>query len=183
MVVVVLKNAVAPAQPVAARAVTKPARKLPAKNIPRPEQAPKENRKPTEGAAKDPEGNRKPSKGAAAVQKNGRKKLVCTLSTVLSARSKVQHLCSALASNTSAALASLLIGPALCINLLLCSRRCQAACGLTEKPKPLIEDIDKFDGDNQLALVDYVEDIYTFYKTAQVTVGSSFASLSQASLF
>lgn len=124
------KNAVAPAQPVAARAVTKPARKLPAKNIPRPEQAPKENRKPTEGAAKDPEGNRKPSEGAAAVQKNGRKKLVCTLSTVLSARSK-------------------------------------AACGLTEKPKPLIEDIDKFDGDNQLALVDYVEDIYTFYKTAQ----------------
>ncbi|KAG0518623.1 hypothetical protein BDA96_09G191900 [Sorghum bicolor] len=131
------KNAVAPAQPVAARGVTKPARKVPAKNIPRPEQEnrkpsegaaknPEGNRKPLEGAAKNPEGNRKPSEGA----KNGRKKLVCTLSTVLSARSK-------------------------------------AACGLTEKPKPLIEDIDKSDGDNQFALVDYVEDIYTFYKTAQ----------------
>ncbi|XP_066362348.1 cyclin-B1-5-like [Miscanthus floridulus] len=128
------KNAVAPAQPVAARAVTKPARKVPAKNIPRPEQAPKENRKPSEGGAKHPEGNRKLSEGAAGssrfVQKDGRKKHVYTLSTVLSARSK-------------------------------------AARGLTEKPKPLIEDIDKFDGDNQLALVDYVEDIYTFYKTTQ----------------
>jgi G2/mitotic-specific cyclin-B, other len=60
--------------------------------------------------------------------------------------------------------------------VLLCSRRRQAACGLTEKPKEPIEDIDKFDGDNQLALVDYVEDIYTFYKTAQVTAGSSSAS-------
>jgi hypothetical protein len=76
----------------------------------------------------------------------------------------------------------LLIGSALCINLLLCSRRCQAACGLTEKPKPLIEDIDKSDGDNQFALVDYVEDIYTFYKTAQVTVGSSLANLFSSKL-
>nr|ACF81644.1 unknown [Zea mays] len=77
--------AVAPAQPVAARAVTKPARKVTTKNVPRP------------GAGQAP----------------------------------------------------------------------KAACGLTEKPKEPIEDIDKFDGDNQLALVDYVEDIYTFYKTAQ----------------
>ena len=94
--VVVLQNTVAPAQPVAARAVTKPARKVPAKNIPRPEQAPKENRKPSEGGAKHPEGNRKLSEGAAGssrfVQKDGRKKHVYTLSTVLSARSKVQHL-------------------------------------------------------------------------------------------
>lgn len=116
--------AVAPAQPVAARAVTKPARKVTTKNVPRPGagQAPKENKKPSaEGAA---------AGSGRSVQKNRRKKPACTLSTVLSARSK-------------------------------------AACGLTEKPKEPIEDIDKFDGDNQLALVDYVEDIYTFYKTAQ----------------
>ena len=33
----------------------------------------------------------------------------------------------------------------------------------------MIEDIDKLDGDNQLAVVDYVEDIYKFYKIAEVT--------------
>nr|AAA20238.1 cyclin IbZm [Zea mays] len=113
--------AVAPAQPVAARAVTKPARKVTTKNVPRPGagQAPKENKKPSaEGAA---------AASGRSVQKNRRKKPACTLSTVLSARSK-------------------------------------AACPVTEKPKEPIEDIDKFDGDNQLALVDYVEDIYTFYR-------------------
>ena len=33
----------------------------------------------------------------------------------------------------------------------------------------MIEDIDKLDVNNQLAVVEYVEDIYTFYRTAQVT--------------
>jgi len=33
----------------------------------------------------------------------------------------------------------------------------------------VIEDIDKLDVNNQLAVVEYVEDIYTFYRTAQVT--------------
>uniref|UniRef100_A0A0A9CJF0 Cyc1 n=1 Tax=Arundo donax TaxID=35708 RepID=A0A0A9CJF0_ARUDO len=45
--------------------------------------------------------------------------------------------------------------------------RSNFASGLTEKPKELIKDIDKLDVDNQLAVVDYVEDIYTFYKAAQ----------------
>jgi cyclin B len=33
----------------------------------------------------------------------------------------------------------------------------------------VIEDIDKLDANNELAVVDYIEDIYTFYKAAQVT--------------
>ncbi|XP_062180654.1 cyclin-B1-5-like isoform X1 [Phragmites australis] len=45
--------------------------------------------------------------------------------------------------------------------------RSKHASGLTGKPKELIEDIDKLDGDNQLAVIDYVEDIYKFYKAAQ----------------
>ena len=32
----------------------------------------------------------------------------------------------------------------------------------------LLEDIDKLDGDNELAVVDYIEDIYTYYKASQV---------------
>uniref|UniRef100_A0A0A9C476 Uncharacterized protein n=1 Tax=Arundo donax TaxID=35708 RepID=A0A0A9C476_ARUDO len=32
----------------------------------------------------------------------------------------------------------------------------------------LVEDIDKLDGDNQLAVVEYVEDIYTFYKASEL---------------
>ncbi|XP_062231739.1 cyclin-B1-5-like [Phragmites australis] len=121
---VLTKNAVAPAHPVPARAAPKPTRKAPTKPVPRPEQAIKittgseENRKPSEGAA-----------GSSSAH-NSRKKVVSTLTTVLTARSKF-------------------------------------ASGLTEKPKEIIEDIDRLDGDNQLAVVDYVEDIYTFYKTAQ----------------
>lgn len=90
---VVLQNAVAPpAKPVAARAIPKPAKKAPAKPAPRPQQqAPKistssdENSKPSEGA---------PSSSSNSGQKNSRKKVVCTLTTVLTARSKVsiQHL-------------------------------------------------------------------------------------------
>ncbi|KAF8715925.1 hypothetical protein HU200_026888 [Digitaria exilis] len=120
------KNAVEPAKPVAARAVPKPVKKVPAKPAPRPkQQAPKistssdENSKPSEGA---------PSSSNNSVQKNSRKKVVCTLTTVLTARSKT-------------------------------------ACGLNQKE--LIEDIDKLDGNNQLAMVDYVEDIYKFYKAAE----------------
>ncbi|XP_051226359.1 cyclin-B1-1 [Lolium perenne] len=33
--------------------------------------------------------------------------------------------------------------------------------------REVIQDIDKLDGDNQLAVVDYIEDIYTFYKVAE----------------
>ncbi|KAF6157581.1 hypothetical protein GIB67_037154 [Kingdonia uniflora] len=41
------------------------------------------------------------------------------------------------------------------------------ACGLTGKPKNPIVDIDAADVDNQLAAVEYVEDIYKFYKLAE----------------
>ncbi|KAF8751309.1 hypothetical protein HU200_012189 [Digitaria exilis] len=47
------------------------------------------------------------------------------------------------------------------------SARSKAACGITDKLRQVIEDIDKLDVNNELAVVDYVEDIYTFYKTAQ----------------
>ncbi|CAO2197237.1 unnamed protein product [Urochloa humidicola] len=47
------------------------------------------------------------------------------------------------------------------------SARSKAACGITDKPQQLIEDIDKFDVNNELAVVEYIEDIYAFYKTAQ----------------
>ncbi|KNA09497.1 hypothetical protein SOVF_152720 [Spinacia oleracea] len=45
--------------------------------------------------------------------------------------------------------------------------RSKAACGLTNKPKEPIVDIDASDVDNELAVVEYVEDIYTFYKIAE----------------
>lgn len=64
----------------------------------------------------------------SSVRKYSRKKVVTTLSHVLSARSKF-------------------------------------AAGITEEP--VIQDIDKLDGDNQLAVVDYIEDIYKFYKVAE----------------
>ncbi|OAY80169.1 Cyclin-B1-1 [Ananas comosus] len=38
--------------------------------------------------------------------------------------------------------------------------RSKDACGLTGKPKELVQDIDVSDADDQLAVVDYVEDIY-----------------------
>jgi len=46
---------------------------------------------------------------------------------------------------------------------------CQAACGIADKPRQVIEDIDKLDVNDELAVVEYIEDIYTFYKIAQVT--------------
>ncbi|KAJ4951272.1 hypothetical protein NE237_028104 [Protea cynaroides] len=42
--------------------------------------------------------------------------------------------------------------------------RSKVACGLTNKPKESIVDIDAADVDDQLSVVEYVEDIYQFYK-------------------
>lgn len=42
----------------------------------------------------------------------------------------------------------------------------QAACGIT-KPKEQIVDIDADDLNNDLAVVEYIEDMYTFYKSAE----------------
>lgn len=44
----------------------------------------------------------------------------------------------------------------------------KAACGLSHKPKVQIVDIDATDVNNELAVLEYVEDIYTFYKIAEV---------------
>ncbi|KAG8085984.1 hypothetical protein GUJ93_ZPchr0010g9540 [Zizania palustris] len=99
----------------------KPARKL----VPCPENAIKVSTGTGAGE------NKKPSEGTgSSAHKYSRKKVVNTLTSVLTARSK--H-----------------------------------ACGLTERPKELVEDIDKLDGDNELAVVDYIEDLYKFYRTAQ----------------
>lgn len=46
----------------------------------------------------------------------------------------------------------------------------QAACRLINKPKDLISDIDVTDIDNELAVVEYVDDIYKFYKLTEVTI-------------
>ncbi|XP_030463621.2 G2/mitotic-specific cyclin S13-7-like isoform X2 [Syzygium oleosum] len=45
--------------------------------------------------------------------------------------------------------------------------RSKAACGLTNKPKEQIVDIDAGDAHNELAAFEYIEDIYTFYKEAE----------------
>ncbi|KAK6942142.1 Cyclin, C-terminal domain [Dillenia turbinata] len=45
--------------------------------------------------------------------------------------------------------------------------RSKAACGLTNRPKEQIIDIDAADADNELAVVEYVEDMYIFYKLAE----------------
>nr|XP_023919243.1 G2/mitotic-specific cyclin S13-7-like [Quercus suber]POF01853.1 g2/mitotic-specific cyclin s13-6 [Quercus suber] len=45
--------------------------------------------------------------------------------------------------------------------------RSKAACGLTNKPKEQIIDIDAEDVGNDLAAVEYVEDIYKFYKLVE----------------
>ncbi|KAB1227448.1 G2/mitotic-specific cyclin-1 [Morella rubra] len=45
--------------------------------------------------------------------------------------------------------------------------RSKAACGLTNKPKDPIENIDAADVDNELAAVEYVDDMYKFYKHAE----------------
>ncbi|OIV92541.1 hypothetical protein TanjilG_02304 [Lupinus angustifolius] len=45
--------------------------------------------------------------------------------------------------------------------------RSKAACGLTKKPKEQIVDIDAGDSGNELAAVEYIEDMYKFYKLAE----------------
>ncbi|MCD7472864.1 Cyclin-B1-1 [Datura stramonium] len=45
--------------------------------------------------------------------------------------------------------------------------RSKAACGLTNRPKNEIVNIDAADVDNHLAAVEYVEDIYSFYKLTE----------------
>lgn len=45
--------------------------------------------------------------------------------------------------------------------------RSKAACGLSNKPRSQIVDIDAADIDNHLAGVEYVEDIYKFYKLTE----------------
>ncbi|KAL1822233.1 hypothetical protein DCAR_0310321 [Daucus carota subsp. sativus] len=45
--------------------------------------------------------------------------------------------------------------------------RSKAACGLTKKPKVQIVDIDAADANNELAAVEYVEDMYKFYKLVE----------------
>lgn len=45
--------------------------------------------------------------------------------------------------------------------------RSKAVCGLNNKPKAQIVDIDAADATNELAAVEYVEDMYKFYKEAE----------------
>ncbi|XP_059300235.1 G2/mitotic-specific cyclin S13-7-like isoform X3 [Lycium ferocissimum] len=45
--------------------------------------------------------------------------------------------------------------------------RSKAACGVSNKPKLQIADIDTADVDNHLAAVEYVEDLYKFYKLTE----------------
>ncbi|OMO53900.1 hypothetical protein CCACVL1_28253 [Corchorus capsularis] len=45
--------------------------------------------------------------------------------------------------------------------------RSKAACGIAKKPKEDIVDIDAVDANNDLAGVEYVEDIYKFYKSVE----------------
>ncbi|KAK6244355.1 hypothetical protein QUC31_010764 [Theobroma cacao] len=45
--------------------------------------------------------------------------------------------------------------------------RSKAACGISNKPKEEIVDIDAADANNDLAGVEYVEDIYKFYKSVE----------------
>ncbi|XP_028761439.1 G2/mitotic-specific cyclin S13-7 [Neltuma alba] len=45
--------------------------------------------------------------------------------------------------------------------------RSKAACGVTNKPKEQIVDIDAADTGNELAAVEYIEDIYKFYKLVE----------------
>ena len=52
---------------------------------------------------------------------------------------------------------------------LSCDVILQAACGITNKPKEQIIDIDASDVDNELAAVEYIDDIYKFYKLVEVS--------------
>jgi len=46
--------------------------------------------------------------------------------------------------------------------------RSKAASGITDKPSKPVPDIDASDVSDQLAVVDYIEDIYNFYKLSEV---------------
>lgn len=102
------------------------------------------------------------------------RKMVPTLTSVLTARSKVydqlKHL------YCIHALAAI----HLCTITLIVSSK--VACGLVDKPKELVDDIDAADAEDQLAVVDYIEDIYKFYRSAEVCVSlrsSSHVGISQ----
>ncbi|XP_020114739.1 cyclin-B1-1-like [Ananas comosus] len=65
----------------------------------------------------------------------------------------------------------------------LIAARSKDACGLTGKPKELVQDIDASDADDQLAVVDYVEDIYLFYKLAEVRIFSRITAFIRLYIF
>ncbi|TVU34727.1 hypothetical protein EJB05_16575 [Eragrostis curvula] len=122
-----VKNAIKQNAAIAPAAAARPAprvpKKAPAKPPPPPEHV-------IEISSDSDESRLQSESSASSVRKVSRKKVINTLTSVLSARSKV-------------------------------------AGGITDKPPQLIEDIDKLDGDNELAVVDYIEDIYKFYKIAE----------------
>ncbi|XP_062207174.1 cyclin-B1-1-like isoform X2 [Phragmites australis] len=116
-----IKNAaIAPAA--VARPAPRPARKAPAKPPP-PERV-------IEISSDSDESKTQSESSASSVRKCSRKKVINTLTSVMSERSKF-------------------------------------ACGITDKARQVIEDIDKLDGDNELAVVDYIDDIYKYYKIAE----------------
>lgn len=53
--------------------------------------------------------------------------------------------------------------------IITCSIVLQAACGVTKKPKEQIVDIDAADANNELAAVEYIDDMYKFYKLLEVS--------------
>ncbi|OMO67546.1 hypothetical protein COLO4_30104 [Corchorus olitorius] len=57
------------------------------------------------------------------------------------------------------------------------SARSKAACGLTNKLKDSIEDIDKADAGNELAVTEYVDDIYNFYKLTEPDINAKMRSI------
>lgn len=119
---------------VQANAAIKNAAILPARHAPRQERKAPAKQPPPEDVivlSSDSEQSRTQLESSASSVRS-RKKVINTLSSVLSARSK-------------------------------------AACGITDKRRQVavIEDIDKLDVNNELAVVEYIEDIYTFYKIAQ----------------
>ncbi|KAF4356293.1 G2/mitotic-specific cyclin S13-7-like [Cannabis sativa] len=47
------------------------------------------------------------------------------------------------------------------------SARSKAACGINNKPKGEIVNIDAKDGDNELAVVEYIDELYNYYKQSE----------------
>ncbi|KAF8403706.1 hypothetical protein HHK36_011810 [Tetracentron sinense] len=98
-------------------------------------------------------------------RKGSSRKKVQTLTSILTARSKVKDLCSCF-TQLKDLLETLLSD----IALMLCCFEFdlpQAACGLTGIPKDPVVDIDAADVEDQLAVVEYVDDMYQFYKLAE----------------